>query len=132
MIDSPERQVMKLKTAGEQFYYYHFQFDPWHWQIILIRDSREYLHYIQKLKYAYWITAAALAVVVIVVVILFRRSINLPVAEIIESINNDKPPHYKGIAEFEFLSDHIAAMMISLQEKTRQDLPDPEYHYLRS
>ena len=48
-----------------------------------------------------------------------NRYIRYPVSTIIKSIKKSEKPEYRGIYEFEFLSDNISQTMESLQKETK-------------
>jgi PAS domain S-box-containing protein len=53
-----------------------------------------------------------------VLMLYLRQAIAGPIGQIVTRLKEGETPGYQGISEFEFLSDSIARMMRSLQEKT--------------
>ncbi len=112
--------IVEFEEKDKKYYIFKFEFEPWNWKIILVKDAVSYSALITKLESTYIITGILLFVYLVLQIFFLRRNINLPVRKIITSLNKKRQPNYKGINEFEFLSDHISSMMDSLQEKTKQ------------
>ncbi len=119
-LSTPENEVLSCRLNNKNYYVYHFNFEPWNWQVILVKNAVVYSTLINEVKSTYFFIAILLVVCNVLLIYYLRLNINPPVKEIISALNNDEQPDYKGIHEFEFLSKHIASMMISLQNKTRQ------------
>jgi two-component system sensor histidine kinase/response regulator len=115
-----ENKVFAFRFKDKSYYLYHFEFEPWNWHVILIKDAVAYSTLIDEIKSTYLFIAILLAVCTVLLLYYLRRNINFPVKQIISALNNNEEPNYKGINEFEFLSKHIASMMTSLQNKSRQ------------
>ncbi len=113
-----ENQVVSWQYGGAHFYVYHFSFEPWNWEIYIFKDAAAYASLLNRVKFAYFFSMVLLGAGVVLLLYYLRRNIKVPVNEIIDSLEKNKPPHHKGIREFEFLSKHIASMMLSLQEKS--------------
>jgi signal transduction histidine kinase/CheY-like chemotaxis protein/HPt (histidine-containing phosphotransfer) domain-containing protein len=119
-LTTPENKVFARRIEDKNYYLYHFKFEPWRWHIILVKNAVAYSNLIHKIKSAYLFIAIILVICTVMLLYYLRRNINSPVKEIITALNRNEQPDYKGIHEFEFLSKHIASMMRSLQNKTRQ------------
>ncbi|MEJ2656394.1 MAG: response regulator, partial [Desulfobacterales bacterium] len=119
-LSAPENEVFARRIEEKNYYLYHFKFEPWHWHIILVKNAVAYSNLINEIKSTYLIIAMILISCTILILYYLQRNINSPVKEIITALNENKQPRYKGIHEFEFLSQHIASMMTSLQNKSRQ------------
>ncbi|MCP4692183.1 MAG: hypothetical protein GY859_29325, partial [Desulfobacterales bacterium] len=115
-----ENQVISWQSGDHQYYLYHFMFEPWNWSIYIFKDAIAYSSLLNRVKYAYLVTALLLGAGLFLSLYYLRRNIKSPVKEIIDSLERDEPPHHEGIREFEFLSGHIATMMRSLREKSEQ------------
>ena len=109
---------MPHAVDGQEYYLYGFEFGPWNWRIILASDTALYEPLRDQVRQAYTAAAWALVVAVGVLFLVLRASLRRPLAAIVHSMRRDQPPDYKGISEFEHLSDQIADMMRSLHEKT--------------
>jgi signal transduction histidine kinase/ActR/RegA family two-component response regulator len=117
-----EGRTIKLTPAGRIKYFNHFDFKPWGWHFDLIKEMENYAPLITRVKVAYTVTAALLLAGLILILQLQNRLLQRPLNRIIQSIRSGNPPDYKGVAEFEFLSDNIAAMMQLLEERNRNRL----------
>ncbi|MDP2277623.1 MAG: ATP-binding protein, partial [Nitrospirota bacterium] len=115
-----EHTVSPLKYAGERYYATHSHFEPWNWHMILIKDATAYSGLIHKVNRAY----ASAAIIFLIALFLFLYFLNIyirqPVSTIITSVRKGEKPEYKGIYEFEFLSDNISRMIESLEEKEKE------------
>jgi len=117
--DTKEHTVSTLKYAGERYYAIHSHFEPWGWHLILIKDAAAYSGLIHRVKRAYASAAIMFLVVIFFSIYLLNRYIRYPVSTIIKSIRKSEKPEYKGIYEFEFLSDNISHLIDSLQHETK-------------
>ena len=115
-----ENQLAGWNYNNKKYFLYHFQFDPWNWNILLIKETIAYSFLIAKFRDAFLFIAILFALGTFLLLYYLRKNIKMPVFEIISSLRQNKPPNYKGVLEFEFLSNHTAKMMRALQEKTRQ------------
>jgi signal transduction histidine kinase/CheY-like chemotaxis protein/HPt (histidine-containing phosphotransfer) domain-containing protein len=119
-LSTPENEVFARRIEEKNYYLYHFNFEPWRWHIILVKNAVAYSNFVNEIKSTYLFIAVILVISTGLLLYYLQRNINAPVKEIITALKNDKQPGYKGIHEFEFLSHHIASMMTSLQNKSRQ------------
>ena len=117
--DVKEHTVSLLQYAGEKYYATHSHFEPWNWHMILIKDATAYSGLIHKVNRAYASAAIIFFVVLFVSLYFLNRYIRYPVSTIIKSIKKSEKPEYRGIYEFEFLSDNISQTMESLQKETK-------------
>jgi two-component system, sensor histidine kinase and response regulator len=119
-LSTPENKVFAFRFKDKSYYLFHFDFDPWNWHVILVKNSVAYSTFIDQIKSTYLFIAILLIICTVVLLYYLKLNISSPVKKIIFALNNNEQPDYKGIHEFEFLSKHIASMMISLQNKSRQ------------
>ncbi|MCJ7542304.1 MAG: ATP-binding protein, partial [Desulfobacterales bacterium] len=119
-VSTPENKIVKYPLKDKNYYMYHFKFEPWNWHIILVKDALAYSTLINEVKSIYFIITILLVICLVFLLYYLRQNINSPVKDIIAALNKNKQPSYEGIHEFEFLSKHIASMMVSLQEKSSQ------------
>ncbi|MBU0730808.1 MAG: response regulator [Proteobacteria bacterium] len=111
-----ENMVYQEEHNSHKYYIYHIDFEPWKWQILLVKDAEAYTFLINKITTVYIVIAALLIFYTLFLLILLRKFINHPVKLIIEALKNGSPPRYKGIKEFTFLSENIADMMEKLKK----------------
>lgn len=119
-LSTPENEVFARRIEEKNYYLYHFKFEPWRWHIILVKNAVAYSNLVNEIKSTYLFIAIILIICTGLLLYYLQRNINSPVKEIITALKNNKQPGYRGIHEFEFLSHHIASMMTSLQNKSRQ------------
>ncbi len=118
--EKQQGKIYSLETETEEYFAYHFDFSPWDWQIIILKNKREYSDLITQVQKVHFITLGLLIISAFLFVFFLHQSIKLPIDAIINPIKKGLKPKYKGINVFEFLSDTIAVMMDSLQESEKK------------
>lgn len=99
---------VRLITKGNNEYYAtRITFSPWDWQIVVLKDSDYYQWALQRLHNAYYVTIALLLLLVAMVFFFFRYQIEKPINELVSSLERGEKPTYRGVYEFEFLSDRL-------------------------
>ncbi len=106
-----------FQFQGKRYYFQHFQFKPWGWHVDLVKDTKAYAPLIARVKKAYIVTAGLLLLGLILILLFQERLLRRPLNHIINSMRAGSSIDYKGIYELEFLSDNIARMRRSLEEK---------------
>lgn len=112
--------IREIEAAGETYYARHFEFELWNWSIVVVRDGKVYVDFASKIKQSYYAIVAILLAVSLILIFYFRRVIHKPVRAIIASIQASGVPDYKGIYEFEFLSNVIREATHKAQQKQAQ------------
>ena len=112
--------IREIESGGETYYARHFEFELWHWNIVVGRDGKVYVEFASKIKQSYYAIVAILLAVSLILIFYFRRVIHKPVRAIIASIQTHGVPDYKGIYEFEFLSNVIREATQKAQQKQAQ------------
>lgn len=102
-----EKPYAKIIHENNDYYARQFDFDLWNWRIVLAKDGKSYADFAGTIRQSYWAIGGILLIVSIVLVMYFRRAVHTPIRSIIASIQSNGLPDYKGIYEFEFLSDII-------------------------
>jgi len=95
---------------------YHVNFEPWAWNVFIIRDSSAYSLLVQEVRIAYGVTGCILTITTILFIYSFRRNIKHPLDKLLTPIREGRKPDYRGISEFEYLSQNIRNAM-DLHEK---------------
>lgn len=108
--------IGSLNKETNGYFYWHFDFSPWHWHIIIIKSEEGYHGLISKVRFVHQYTLGLLILAAILLVFMIYGSIRKPIDAIIEPLQKNKPPEYKGIDVFEYLSNVISGMMDSLQQ----------------
>lgn len=114
-----DRKVHRLTFRGSNYYAFLMNLDLWNWRLIVLKDTKEYSSLLYKVWALYIITGIMLLSAALFLMIYLRKAINEPLIEIISSIKQGKRPEYRGIEEFEFLSNNIRGMMDNLEKETR-------------
>jgi PAS domain S-box-containing protein len=115
-----ENVVTRVAYGGGAYYIYLFDFEPWKWRIVLIKDEAEYFALINRVRFAYIITGGALLAISFLFIYYMGRTIESPLRKIMDLIKLGKKPGYKGIYEFELLSENIGNILESLQNETQK------------
>jgi two-component system cell cycle sensor histidine kinase/response regulator CckA len=108
-----------LRIENKVYYFHHFDFKPWVWHIDLISDTTPFTPLIDRVKAVYAFTIVVLLLGLSVMIFALARGLRNPVQQIIAAVREKRPPDYRGIYEFEFLSHNIAEMMSSLNSHTQ-------------
>ncbi|HEX8948765.1 MAG TPA: ATP-binding protein [Dissulfurispiraceae bacterium] len=113
-----QHTVVSRETGGKKYYIYSFRFEPWNWDVVLVKDAAEYSTLIQKVRYAYSLTGVTLLVATLMLLYYLNSAIEQPVKEIIRPLEKGERPGYRGsIKEFGFINESIRRTMDSLLEK---------------
>lgn len=113
-------RLLELQQGDETYYAYHSSFELWGWHFLLLKDGDYYADFVAQLGRGYFIIGGIFLIVTLLLVTYFRRVIHQPVSAIINAIQTTGIPNYKGIYEFEFLSDIIADARLKEQQKQQQ------------
>ena len=113
-------EITEVEDDGAKYYARHFEFELWKWDIVVVRDGMVYAEFASKIKQSYYAIVGILLIVSLILILYFRRVIHRPVRSIIGSIQANRLPDYKGIYEFEFLSNIIREAAQKEQQKQLQ------------
>ncbi|BCB95262.1 hypothetical protein JZK55_01840 [Dissulfurispira thermophila] len=123
--------VSSVKYDGIEYYTYQADFEPWSWQIIIIKDSTAYSSLIDKVKISYLSTGISLTLAGLLILCYLNRAVKYPINNIITSLKANKQPEYKGIYEFEFLSNSVAEMMEERQRMIKHIMEEQKLKGIR-
>lgn len=112
-------ETIQFQLNRSARYFKHFLFKPWDWHLDLVKETDAYAPLITRVKQAYVFTAVILLLGIVLILQLQQRLLRRPLNRIIEAIRAERPPDYKGVYEFEFLSENISAMMRLLEERNQ-------------
>lgn len=129
--NAKDNTVSILQHDGTKYYIYQMRFEPWDWRIILVKNAANYSDLIKKTRLAYIATAGTLVIVSLIILCYLHRSVKYPVNRIISSLKAGSQPGYKGIYEFEFLSDSIGEMIIERQRMMKQVIEEQKLKGIR-
>jgi PAS domain S-box-containing protein len=93
-------------------------FGPWDWDIIMFKNKSDFAYLHEDVNRIYGITGIIIGVLAAVLFFYMNRIVAQPLRMVTEPLRQGRNPDYKGIPEFEFLSDSIREMMRRLQEET--------------
>jgi class 3 adenylate cyclase len=122
----PDTARVTLPDGTPQFVS-RFTFSPWTWDILILTSAETYSLLIERARSFYILSGAVLAFLSIFMILFLRRTIARPIHSIVDRFRAGVAPDYRGIREFEFLSDSVAQMMQEvashrelLEEEVRQ------------
>jgi signal transduction histidine kinase len=95
------------------------RFEPWQWDITLRQDNRPYLALVRDLSLGAGGFALLLVSGIVGFVYYLTTLASKPIRRIVSDLERNEPPQYRGIAEFEYLSQSIATMMTAVREHSR-------------
>jgi len=114
---SGDKPFVKFAYRDGEYYVRQTDFDPWDWHVVLARDGRLYTKFASTITQSYMALGGIILAVSVMLILYFRRVVQKPIQTIIAAIQDNGLPNYKGIYEFEFLSDVIREAKLKEQEK---------------
>ncbi len=126
-----DNMVSAVEHDGTKYYIYQMHFEPWDWRIVLAKDAAEYSALVKNVRLAYTATGGMLVIAGLLVLCYLNRAVKYPASKIISSLKTGNQPQYKGIYEFEFLSDSIREMMIERQRLMKQIVEEQKLKGIR-
>ncbi len=111
---------------GEGYYIKSIEFEPWNWQIILIKESADFSQLLGDVRNIYIGVGIAILLIAIALTVYLRIAIGRPINLMVSRLQERQRPEYRGILELEFLSDNIGQMMgeISKHSEHLEELVD--------
>jgi serine phosphatase RsbU (regulator of sigma subunit)/PAS domain-containing protein len=100
----------------DKYILHTFEFKPWNWRITLVQESSAYATLLERTRHFYIAAALVLLVIAGFLIIYLRRTIARPIHQIVTRLRAGEPPEYKGIKEFEYLSQNLGQMMQEISE----------------
>ena len=111
---------------GEGYYFESIAFPPWNWQIFLVKESEAFAALNSQVRTIYAGTGLTLLLIAGSLALYLRHAIGRPINIMVSELKEKRAPDYRGIREFEFLSDSIGEMMAEISEHNEhlEDLVD--------
>ncbi len=109
--------AVKIQSDGDIYYGYRIDFEPWNWRIIILESEERFKPLFVKIQRVYTIFFLLFSSIALLLSIMIFRLINRPVNSIIKKLKMGESPNYKGIAEFEFLSDEFKRLLESVRKE---------------
>gem|GEM_PF-2704255 len=104
---SSNRDVIKSLNLDRDYHIKKISFDPWQWEIIIIKDKEIYSPFFREIYVTYVIIVLMVILSSLLLYLSMVMNIYKPIKAIVDAVKNDKIPSYKGITEFELLSDAL-------------------------
>jgi len=112
-----ENILGQASYSGREYYFYHFEFEPWDWHIVLFKDVASYAALVNRERNIQLGTGIVVLLAAFLLYFSLRWNIHRPIRQIIDSLSGQTPPQYTGVDEFEYLSTSIGSMVSSLEER---------------
>jgi PAS domain S-box-containing protein len=112
-----ENVLGQTSDGGRAYYFYHFEFEPWGWHIVLFKDEAAYAALVSRERNIQLGTGAIVLLAALLLYFSLRWNIHRPIRQIIDSLSGQAQPQYTGVDEFEYLSTSIGSMVSSLEER---------------
>lgn len=106
-----DKTVTLYKHAGKNYYLTSVSFEPWKWKILIIKDMDDYAYFIDRIKITYYTIGIILLIGAFFLLYYLKVIIRTPLDAISIPLKKGEKPAYKGLKEFEFLSNSIREMM---------------------
>ncbi|GAB4405557.1 MAG: hypothetical protein OHK0032_00070 [Thermodesulfovibrionales bacterium] len=113
-----DRQFSTVKRNRRGYYAYSLRFDPWDWRISIIKDDTEFVPLLIRINLAYGTTYLVLIISALLLFYYVDRSVRAPVSRIADTLKKGEKPDYRGIAEFEYLSNSLREAMEHYERET--------------
>jgi hypothetical protein len=108
-----------LNIGGKEYYMEKIYFAPWHWNIYLLRESRVFANLFEKLYFAYGVSFFILSSGGLLFFYFILNTIFKPIRRILDPLQKGEKPDYKGIYEFNYLSDQFKEVLEKQEEEKK-------------
>lgn len=95
-------------------------FPPWRWQVLFTQPRPHFLQITRQIRFAYGMAIVTFFMVFLLLLVVVTWTVLQPIARIVSPLKERRLPAYKGIYEFEFLSDLIADDIRKREETERE------------
>lgn len=112
-----EQQLTAVTLEDQTYSVYRIHFEPWSWELTLIRPPGTYQIFQNRIIHVYLIVGGALSISLFLTVLLVYTSTYRPIKRIIGQLRRDEKPDYRGVYELEFLSTVITANITALNQQ---------------
>ena len=96
-----------FNIGGKEYYVETVLFEPWHWNIFVLRERRIYTDLLARQYYAYGASFVLLLGGGLLFFLFLQKMLYKPIHRILLSLEKGKKPDYMGIYEFQYLSDQF-------------------------
>ena len=96
------------------------RFEPWQWEITVQQDDHAYRTLLHELLIDAGVFALLLVIGISAIMAYLSVLTRKPVRQIIDDLEHNREPTYRGIEEFEYLSQSVSSMMHAINEQSAQ------------
>ncbi|MDF1525050.1 MAG: ATP-binding protein [bacterium] len=112
-----ENTLGQASHNGRDYYFYHYEFEPWGWHIVLLKDVSSYSAILERERNIQLGTGMVVLLAALLLYFSLRWNIHRPLRQIVKSLSEQGPLQYTGVDEFEYLSSSIGSIVSSLEER---------------
>jgi signal transduction histidine kinase len=123
--------VSPVEYQGQLYYAHSTDFTPWDWHILFMSDARIYTALLNEVRLAYITTGGIFLISVFLLLCYLNKTIKNPINKIIQPLKEHTQPEYKGISEFEFISNSIKDMMLEKERLMEQVIEEQKLKGIR-
>ncbi|MDH4161969.1 MAG: PAS domain S-box protein [Nitrospirota bacterium] len=103
----PGGPIERISLGGASYFATVETFSPWGWDIVLASSAREHAALVSSVGRYYFAGFLVLVAVLVAIFLALHSLIARPIDEIVHAVQNGGMPRYRGVAEFEYLSDQL-------------------------
>jgi hemerythrin-like metal-binding protein len=110
-------RILKVVNWEQQrFFLYRFTYDAWSRTIIIIQNQAAYNELNQRLYDLRGLIIGLIHLMIVALMIILYYNVGRPIRQMIQALQKDKSPKYRGVLEFEYLSGAFQEMMNALEK----------------
>jgi len=130
-VDLPSGASSRISVGDRSYYLMSRHFSPWTWDIVLAHDDSSSAAMMHQFRILYLVISAILLGNLVLIFFFVRNAIKVPMDTIIGAIGRGQKPSYRGIHEFETLSNSLAKLFDEKDKLLHQLLQDQIMENLR-
>ncbi|RMG57462.1 MAG: PAS domain S-box protein, partial [Deltaproteobacteria bacterium] len=92
------------------------RFTPWHWDIVVVKSMREFLPLYRGVAKLFIGAGILIVLSFLLLALVLDSSVRRPIVKIRGALSRGEVPRYRGVYEFEYLSDVLREKISSLSE----------------
>ena len=126
--------IQTIDLEQERFFIYRFTYNTWNRSVVLMQNQAAYNALTQRLFDLRNLIIGLMFVMIVILTIVLHRNVGRPIQQMIEALQEKRDPNYRGVLEFEYLSEAFHTMMQALEKagRTKDDFLASMSHELRT
>lgn len=119
LIDEKEKTgIITQSSTGTTNYFSSFHFEPWQWHVILLHEPELFAPLFDKARLLYSLFFLVSIASLLVLIYVLTKVVRDPIKQIIKPLDMGEKPTYRGIAEFQYMSESLNTALATAEEKT--------------